>query len=154
MTQEDKELLFKELSKRLPYGVIIKTPDNNAHLIGLVKRLGFIKGKDYIDVITDKNTYPIEHIKPYFRPISSMTEEEVDKLFQILKINEDSDSGKEWLKVNDVGIIRLFTEVGKDFYEIDEAFDYLYSIHIDYCWICEKNLAIEVTEENNPYENC
>lgn len=79
-----------------------------------------------------------------------MTEDEVNKLFKILKINENNE--KEWLKVNDINIIRLFTEEGKDFYEIAEALDYLNSIHVDYRELIEKGLAIEVTDENNPYK--
>lgn len=34
-----------------------------------------------------------------------------------------------------------------------ESFDYLTSIHIDYRGLIPMGLAIEVTEENNPYAN-
>lgn len=85
-----------------------------------------------------------EYIKPYLRSISSMTEEEVDTLFNVLKID---DKRGDWLKVNDIGIIRLFTEAGKDFYEIAAAFDYLNSIHIDYRGCIEKGLALVAPED-------
>lgn len=66
------------------------------------------------------------------RPISSMTKEEIDKLFEILDINKDGEDEGEWIKVNDIGIIRLFTQNGKDFYELDKAIKYLDSIGIDF----------------------
>lgn len=54
MTQEEKQLLLKDLSARLPYGVKVKTPYNDAELIGIVKRKGFKKDVDYIDAVTNK----------------------------------------------------------------------------------------------------
>ena len=130
MTQEDKELLLKDLCARLPYETILLSPNEK------------------ITYQTDGNTAAEllveEGWKSYLRPISSMTEEEVNELFHILKINEKNT--KEWIKVNDIGIIRLFTEEGKDFYEIADAIDYLHSIHIDYRGLIEKGLAIEAPE--------
>lgn len=147
MTQEDKELLFKDLCARLPYGLI-------CNINGEDVTIGFIGGITG-EIFPNKSGIGFsiyeDTIKPYLRPISSMTDEEVDNLFKILNINEDL--ATEWLKVNDIGIIRLFTQQGKDFYEIAKAMDYLNSIHIDYRWLIEKGLAIEVTKENNPYEN-
>ena len=74
MTQEEKDLVIKDLCGRLPYGV--KTP-----------YIGFemtIRGVDVesktVDVIDwGKARFAavrIEKIKPYLRPMSSMTEEE------------------------------------------------------------------------------
>ena len=132
MTQEEKELLLKDLSARLPYHPIVYVDENLQRLkLGAATRVW-----EYIAV--DKPC------KPYLRSISSMTKKEVDELFHILKINEENP--KEWLKVNDIGIIRLFTEEGKDFYEIAEAIDYLNSIHIDYRGLIEEDLAIIAPE--------
>lgn len=150
MTKEDKELLLKYLCMALPYGVMVNVEGYDTEkLIGIENET--ITTKATPTSYSDKGEYPIDIVRPYLRPISSMTEEEVDCLFKILDINEDL--ATEWLKVNDIGIIRLFTQQGKDFYEIAEAMDYLNSIHIDYIGLIEKGLAIEVTKENNPYEN-
>ena len=65
-----------------------------------------------------------EYIKPYLRPMSSMTDEENKKLDEI------------WIK-----------------HTIEEGADYLNSIHVDYRGLIEKGLAIAVTEENNPYKS-
>ncbi len=146
MTTKQKTLLLKDLCARLPYGVKIEL---TWWVMGEGTCINTTLEPDHIEqLLNDEDDYT--EIKPYLRPISSMTEEEVDKLFHILKINEES--AKEWIKLNDIGIIRLFTEEGKDFYEIAEAMDYLHSIHIDYRGLIHKGLAIEVTEENNPYK--
>ena len=135
MTQEEKILLLKDLCSRLPYGVKVEIDGYYIHVL---------TGIDGNTISTDRGiNYPLRLVKPYLRPISSMTEEEVETLFNVLKID---DKRGDWLKVNDIGIIRLFTEVGKDFYEIAAAFDYLNSIHIDYRGCIEKGLALEAPE--------
>jgi len=81
MTQEDKELLLKDISARMLYGlkVCIKLPNHQEKIfeehIGDLKELTIYgeylvnsKGIDYRSFNLD--------IKPYLRPISSMTEEE------------------------------------------------------------------------------
>jgi hypothetical protein len=146
MTKEEKQLLLVDLCARLPYGVKIELTwwvmDEGTYINTTLE-------PDHIEQLLNDEDGDTE-IKPYLRPISSMTDEEVDNLFRILKINEEN--ANEWIKVNEIGIIRLFTEEGKDFYEIAEAMDYLHSIHIDYRSLIPKGLAIEVTEENNPYK--
>jgi len=85
MTQEEKELLLKELCARLPYGVICQfiwsysnettdeevvtdKDDDNIKCINIhTKEIQ----ADYYDEWVD-----LEHCKPYLRPMSSMTEEE------------------------------------------------------------------------------
>ena len=140
MKQEDKELLLKDISARLPYNLIV-----HIHDLDVTDYDNYLY-PDYLEKMMSCSI----RLKPYLRPISSITEEEVDKLFDILNLDKKNET--EWLKVNDSNIIRLFTQDGKDFYEIAEAMDYLYSIHVDFRGLLWKNLAIEVTEENNPYK--
>ena len=76
MTKEDKELLFKDLCARLPYGVKVqdelgrvnKLVIGNADLIRLYYNDFSIYGENALSL-------------PYLRPMSSMTEEEL-KEFQ------------------------------------------------------------------------
>lgn len=140
MTQEEKNILLKDLSARLPYHPTVKIYNDSWEGC----KIGEFDNLLYYHHVEAFLCDRIK-IKPYLRPIASMTEEEVGQLFHILKINEEN--AKEWIKVNDIGIIRLFTEEGKDFYEIAEAMDYLHSIHIDYRRLIEKGLAIEAPEE-------
>ena len=68
MTQEEKELLFKDLCGRLPYGVQLKC----------VKSVSALWGHD-ITLDThwlNKLQSPFHEFKPYLFPLSSMTEEQ------------------------------------------------------------------------------
>jgi len=73
MTQEDKELLLKDLCARLQYGVKCYSVITNGkpNTIG-----GYRKVLDdfYVEVVG--RWVPISTIKPYLRPMSSMTEDE------------------------------------------------------------------------------
>lgn len=62
MTNEEKELLLKDICARLPYGVFV---DEN------IEKLD----KDPVIYMYDYHPY-IDRCKPYLRPMSSMTEEE------------------------------------------------------------------------------
>lgn len=70
MTQEDKELLLKDISGRLPYGQIVQ--------ISLYRNDG-IKTDIELDPHVTENIWEMidkYHALPYLRPMSSMTEEE------------------------------------------------------------------------------
>ena len=74
MTQEDKKLLLIDLSARLHYGLIALKNKDSYRIRGI---------KDDFVIIKERAVYgekeiitKIETIKPYLRPMSSMTEEE------------------------------------------------------------------------------
>lgn len=62
MTQEDKNLLLKDLCARLPYGVMVENVLNH-EVFDLSKYLHCLPAA-------------LENFKPYLRPMDSMTEEE------------------------------------------------------------------------------
>lgn len=129
MTQEDKDLLLKDLCARLPYGVKVKheAQDFPSTLLWVdSERLTAGIKADKIGVGSDWGN--IEFIKPFLRPMSSMTKEE-RKIYAKL----------------------LFADLGGVLEDYYKSLDYLNSIHIDYRGLIPKGLAIEVTEENNPY---
>ena len=76
MTQEEKSLLLKDLCARLPYGVKVhikgeyKTPRKVYTVYKEDKTITYFKGLDCFEE-------DIENVKPYLRPMSSMTEEEL-----------------------------------------------------------------------------
>lgn len=148
MTQEDKELLLKDLSARLPYDVIcywrigseltLNLTEYNGQLT-CINKVEIEDSSDYyydcyFNICNDFNgnsfqneDVPIEIVKPYLRPMSSMTEKEKEELV------------KEFWGSHTI----------KDRFE--EVCWYL-SRHFDINGLIEKGLAIEVTEENNPYK--
>ena len=93
MTNEEKQLLLKDLCARLPYGVKVCVGtqydiDNDITDIALLQGLEFdnpifgVKVLVCAKTCSGSNTFgtDIEEIKPYLRPMSSMTEEEAEEL--------------------------------------------------------------------------
>lgn len=80
MTQEGKELLFKDLCARLPYGVILET-DN----VFPQKLEGISFDKDEFIIWVSDGGFKLDWMgcKPYLFPISSMTEEQKKELTEI-----------------------------------------------------------------------
>lgn len=120
MTQEEKQLLLKDLSARLPYGV--KIIDEPAHCLG---ELFLISTTDMVEYETETDTgmQTIYNIKPYLHPMSSMTEEELGEYKHLVNrynaSNPDSASG--WV-------------------------DWLLAHHFDFRGLIEKSLALEAPE--------
>lgn len=73
MTQEDKQLLFKDLCARIPYHVWVKVWIED----GTTEEGQLDLEHNYSNVLEDAfYNNVITNIKPYLRPMSSMTEEE------------------------------------------------------------------------------
>ena len=147
MTQEDKELLLKDLCARLQYGVKLKA--ENDPLYGSITVIPHsLLDLDCFDCHTEdfkyEQLYGLENITPYLRPISSMTDKEMDMLFNILNIDVDED--EDWIKINDDLGIKFFFPSGKWIENVIEVYDYLNSIHIDYRGLINKKLALEAPE--------
>ena len=124
MTQEDKELLFKDLCARLPYGVKVKTNNINILKLGSHTRVG--------EYVTDV----IEPCKPYLFPLSSMTEEQYNEFFSYYH-NIEMDAVKasgDYLKAAYIGD--------------DAKYSWLNKNHFDYRGLIEKGLAIDCTNLN------
>lgn len=126
MAQEDKELLVKDLCARLPYGVkILDIPSN------VVGKLFLISTTDTVQYETadDSGIQTLYNIKPYLRPMSSMTEDEQRTLDSMC-------NGVEM--VSRLSGLKMF----------DKAFDWLNDNHFDYRGLIEKGLAIDATDKN------
>lgn len=139
MTQEEKDLLLKDLSARLPYGVYAET----------INELG----ETHINKICTENINLVssrwfKECKPYLRPMTSMTEEEkkeLKKLFDAEEVTSDS------ICFFEGGTLEEYvSQVGYSF--CAELIDWLNERHFDYRGLIEKGLAIAITEENNPYK--
>ena len=81
MEKEDKEILLRDLCARLPYGVKVKTPNDDEvyTLLSLNPNKGIaVIGMPFDDVFATSKV-KVEDIKPYLRPMLSITEEEKKK---------------------------------------------------------------------------
>ena len=119
MEQEDKKLLLRYLCMALPYKVKVCLYEQETCIL-----LG-IDGCDmYLDV--DSDPFRIESIKPYLRPMSSMTEEEKEEYtsycFEQPFLQKD--------KIPNLGSVPM-------------CMDWLLSKHFDFRGLIEKGLALE-----------
>jgi len=131
MTQEDKDLLLKDLCARLPYGVKCNVPIHNEVMTLSGKRLNYFCfhkdawGLDFshelevvLDPLNDSKNECI--IKPYLRPMSSMTEEELKEFQEFRNITP-----LDWLPL---------------------AHSWLLEHHFDYRGLIKKGLALKAPD--------
>ncbi len=123
MKQEDKELLLKDLCARLSYGFVIHRYSDNVDItVDSVDSFGH-----FLEFSED------EKFKPYLRPMSSMTEEEVKEFTELIFISDTTSYGylKECI---------LYAQYSS------KAIDWLNAHHFDYHGLLEKELALEALE--------
>jgi len=137
MTNEEKQLLIKDLCQRLLYGVKFACNKN----IYTAKGLDLIVTDegDWEYAVTAKGIEPIEieYIKPYLRSMSSMTKEEIEECSQL---QEDT--------------------IHVRFYKYDEGYektidlpyfailvDFFNSHHLDFRGLIPMGLALEAPED-------
>lgn len=132
MTQEDKELLLKDLCARLPYGVIVLEDIDKTFDGGCVSELVTIteiKGEKMFLTKNSLTPVTIEEIRPYLRPMSSMTENEY----------------KELKKISDYYGLAPF-EFINDWEPNYHITDWLNRKMLDYRGLIEKDLALKALE--------
>ena len=133
MTQEQKNLLMRDLCARLPYRVKFKF--KYSELSSEIMRAIFLE--NYVIISSKDNSCEINDIKPYLFPLSSMTEEQRAE-YESLCIKETSEYSDLY------GII-----FAKDhYYDTVESIDYLYKNHIDVRGLIPLGLAIDCTNLN------
>lgn len=149
---EQVALLSKDLSGRLPYKVIISYPHTsyilgepntreNAVLTGIDPiRREYSVGSKYtrisgLHIVFRGNIL----IKPYLRPMSSMTEEELKEYHKTFFYHERYDNEHK---------------TGQNCSITFETYDWLNAHHFDYRGLIPLGLAIDVTTlEDNPYND-
>lgn len=139
MTREEKELLIKKvLCEQLPYGVQVEIEGYHN---------GILKGIDGGTVTTDRGiNYPLRFVKPYLRPLSSMTEEERKELSNYLCERVMSDKSGITIPPNPTH------GKGIGFDWMGDCIDWLNKYHFDYRGLIEMGLAIAAVGNNNPYK--
>ena len=132
MSQEDKELLFKDLCARWPYGVKV-----NNEIQGDFEIYGVCENYIFARTPTSHVDFQIEKIKPYLFPLSSMTDKQKEE-YDILR---DSVPTYHYefgdVMVDDTKLCDNWKSI-----------DYLNAHHFDYRGLIEKGLAIDATNLN------
>ena len=118
MKQEERQLLLKDLSARLPYNPMVHIHDLNT-----TDYDNYL----YADDLDSMMSYSIR-LKPYLRPMSSMTEEEEKEYRKTMdKLYSNSDDFSKYTEYS---------------WTID-TFDFLNVHHFDYRDLISKGLAFE-----------
>ena len=143
MTQEEKELLLKDLCARLPYGIKFLWEDKIFTLLGIVGYTVYTK--------ETHQYFLLEDCKQYLRTMSSMTEEEAMEVAKIYRLKDILSVG---VKENcifvelDAGVFgsEIYTILFNEIVTSIELLDWLNSHHFDYRGLIEKGLALEAKE--------
>lgn len=160
MTNNNKELLLKDLCARLPYGVkayvknwskferrwsegiyVVESMYPSLNNIFVSSKLGSV------EVILGYDDY---EIKPYLFPLSSMSEEQIEELEGLCDMYVPDD---DYYPYAYKGIEVLYKHVLDDNYKFKSNFkidviEWFYKNHIDYRGLIEKELAIDATNLN------
>ena len=137
MTKEEKDLLIKDLCARLPYGVKIEL---TWWVMNDGMYMNTILEPDHIDQLFNDEDGDAE-IKPYLFPLSSMTEEQ---LFEVQEI-----MGKNEIEIED-GFLHII-DSGRNtitYLEILALLNWFYKNHFDINGLIPMGLAIDATGLN------
>ena len=141
MEQKEKELLLVDLSARLLYGVICQIYDPqqdygedifDARLI----HIDAWTSHCYFWGCSETDPYKIEQVKPYLRPMSSMTEEDNISLSKYVGCSIRAKYGEIYFPNIEDNTLNKFEKV----------FNWLNANHFDYRGLIPKGLAIEAAE--------
>lgn len=133
MTQEEKQILLKDLCARLPYGVIYHRNDGaNIELREVDIKNGTLNYTDNI-VVRD--------CKPYLRPMSSMTEEELNECVLQSGIKDIECPNWQDIPKEKQFEARLNHSIAV-FLTDSNNVDWLLEHHFDYRGLIEKGLAL------------
>ena len=143
MTEEQRQLLIKDLCGRLPYGVnILHVKDG---IIGVLSTINiYVEGREQklkcSTPFFGEDNVPIEEFKPYLYPLSSMTNEQMEKIEDIL-IGHNPYIVFDFLTYGDIVFHQANVSV-KAFAELMQLFD---KEMLDYRGLIEQGLAIDAT---------
>ena len=132
-----KGLLLKYLCMALPYGVKCQFEDTIRLIDGeSAPYYDYALSARYLDLFMNHTNF---YIKPYLRPMSSMTEEEKRELYSSCDIISLD------FERRTTDMVAIFNSA--------KVVDYLLANHFDFMELIPMDAAIEVTEENNPYKD-
>lgn len=134
MIPEYKNLLIKDISARVSYGVKFACNENVYTAKGLDLIVTDEGNWEYAVTAKDFVAIEIDFIKPYLFPLSSMTEEQC---YELASIRSDFQDCWKYIKTPIPLSICNFEQI-----------DWFHKNHFDYRGLIEKGLAIDATGLN------
>lgn len=137
MTQEERQLLIKDLAGRLPYNVVVGcTEDDEPDTFFKCILTG-----EMLHTIIYKTEY--FNYAPFLRPMSSMTEEEKREIYDWLVEND-----VDWFDFNKLRLDEILISFDSSWLLVD----WLNAHHFDYRGLIEKGLALEAPKDRKEDE--
>lgn len=169
MTEQEKQVLFKDLCARLPYGVkgriFAETTNGEFDITGdmifndepfvvVLDKINVGNGEIRVTAIEDDETrdlidseqdwgdpYTIETFKPYLRPMSNMTEKE---FYELCELGVSLPPFKDYYgQMQYYGSGGEWSIVDVEIEDIIKYVNYLNAHYFDYNGLIEKGLALE-----------
>lgn len=137
MTRENKELLLRDLCARLPYGVHVEYKEEIYGVLG-ISHGRLILCKPFMSQTLEYCPL-VEEVKPCLFPLSTMSENVVDEIYDECGIYDVYDLDRD---------PTIHIEVGTKFGEITKLSNILNKYHIDYNNLIHMGLAIDCTNLN------
>ena len=134
MTQEEKELLIKDLCSRLPYECMVSIAEGG---IDGIKWADLTLNAYLFYQIMEEDAW--EYVKPYLRPLSSMTESEREEL-KILCDKDLSEFAGHLMKGHGLSRDGLYM------FDKLRQLDWLKKHHFDFRGLIPKGSALEAKE--------
>lgn len=132
MTQEEKNLLLKVLCAILPYKLHCRVFRLNGDIKENDDILYGVIGDNVVTLKSDKDECLMYYqIKPYLRPMSEMTDEERNELYELTHAGSE-----EWTFSHNAYVV----------------INWMNSKHLDFCGLIEKGLALEAPEDMYKHE--
>lgn len=119
--QEIKELLLKDLSARLLYGVKVQINSDIKKVVGI--KNGFVVTKERGLFSTKEYITRIECCKPYLRRISSMTEEERKEYKHLIAFSGSPNGAANFVDWLNKKMFAYRVIDGKDMFELGIAIE-------------------------------
>lgn len=159
MTKEEKQLLIKDLCARVPYVTFVYVDWHETEELEICEGCEDDEEEPNIHTLISCNYYgecdlddnlskTIYDIKPYLRPMSSMTEEEKDELCKLCDFEKSYDD-EDYFTHYCVEIISEYCVNGK---KIPESFinyrviDFFHEHQLDWRGLIPMGLALEAKE--------
>ncbi len=141
MTEENKELLLRDLCARVPYGVKVQYMNN----IFVIDYVSPMYGEVKLDT-PDNWTVGVSEVKPYLFPLSSMTDEQKSELNKKFTVQFSG---------NDIYSIHYHSEGYWDTTDLELDFqdwlwfiNWCYKNHFDIYGLIPMGLALDATGLN------
>ena len=142
MTQEEKQKLLVDLCARLPYKLHCRVFKLNGDIKENDDILYGVISDNVVTLKSDKDECLMYYqIKPYLRPMSSMTEEEKRMLWE--ELDKDMDIISENL---DAPVINIYNNRVYRGNPIHNEIDFLNKNHFDWRGLIPMGIAIEAPE--------